>query len=87
MKTNKQEREYHKIKKANRQMHHDNVPEDEAIKNIMLEKLRLALSKLSADDLVLIDLLFTQLKSEREIKETVPFTTETTRKYLGIHLT
>ena len=26
-------------------------------------------------------------KSEREIKETVPFTTATTRKYLGIHLT
>ena len=26
-------------------------------------------------------------KSEREIKETAPFTTATTRKYLGIHLT
>ena len=33
MKTNKQEREYHKIKKANRQMHYDNVSEEEAIKN------------------------------------------------------
>ena len=26
-------------------------------------------------------------KSEKEIKETAPFTTATTRKYLGIHLT
>lgn len=38
MKTNKREREYHKIKKANRQMHYDNVPEDEAIKNFSYEE-------------------------------------------------
>ena len=38
MRTNKQEREYHKIKKANRQMHYDNVSEEEAIKNFSYEE-------------------------------------------------
>ena len=38
MKTNKQEREYHKIKKANRQMHYDKMPEEEAIKNFSYEE-------------------------------------------------
>ena len=38
MKTNKQEREYHKIKKANRQMHYDKMPEEEAIKDFSYEK-------------------------------------------------
>lgn len=38
MKTNKQEREYHKIKKANRQMHYDKMPEEEAIKDFSYEE-------------------------------------------------
>lgn len=37
MRTNKQEREYHKIKKANRQMHYDKMPE-EAIKDFSYEE-------------------------------------------------
>lgn len=37
MKTNKQEREYHKIKKANRQMHYDKMSEEEAIKDFSYE--------------------------------------------------
>lgn len=38
MKTNKQKREYHKIKKANRQMHYDKIPEEEAIKDFSYEE-------------------------------------------------
>lgn len=38
MKTNKQERKYHKIKKANRQMHYDKMPEEEAIKDFSYEE-------------------------------------------------
>lgn len=38
MKTNKQEREYHKIKKANRQMHYNKMPEEEAIKDFSYEE-------------------------------------------------
>ena len=38
MKTNKQEKEYHKIKKANRQMHYDKMPEEEAIKDFSYEE-------------------------------------------------
>ena len=33
----------------------------------MLDKLKSALNKLSAEELLLIDMLYTQLKSEREI--------------------
>lgn len=38
MKTNKQEREYHKIKKANRQIHYDKMLEEEAIKDFSYEE-------------------------------------------------
>ena len=41
--------------------------EDDVIHKIMLDKLRLALDKLSAEELFLIDMLYTQMKSEREI--------------------
>lgn len=40
--------------------------EEETVHNIMLEKLQCALSKLSAEELLLIDLLYLQTKSERE---------------------
>ena len=40
--------------------------EEETVQNIMLEKLQCALSKLSAEELLLIDLLYSQTKSERE---------------------
>lgn len=40
--------------------------EEETIHNIMLEKLRGALDKFSAEELLLIDLLYSQTKSERE---------------------
>ena len=39
---------------------------EETVHNIMLEKLQCALSKLSAEELLLIDLLYSQTKSERE---------------------
>ena len=41
--------------------------EDEVIHKIMLEKLSSALEKLSAEELLLIDMLYAQLKTEREI--------------------
>ena len=41
--------------------------EDDVIHKIMLDKLRWALDKLSAEELFLIDMLYTQMKSEREI--------------------
>lgn len=41
--------------------------EEEVIHKIMLDKLRTALEKLSAEELLLIDMLYTQMKSEREI--------------------
>lgn len=41
--------------------------EEDVIHKIMLEKLGNALAKLSAEELLLIDMLYTQLKSEREI--------------------
>ena len=37
--------------------------EEETVQNIMLEKLQCALSKLSAEELLLIDLLYSQTKS------------------------
>ena len=40
--------------------------EEETVQNIMLEKLQCALSKLSAEELLLIDLLYSQTKSEHE---------------------
>ena len=40
--------------------------EEETVHNIMLEKLRGALDKFSAEELLLIDLLYSQTKSERE---------------------
>ena len=43
--------------------------EEEVVHRIMLDKLRVALNKLSSEELMLIDLLFTQLKSEREISK------------------
>ena len=48
----------------------------------MLEKLASALEKLSADELLLIDMLYTQLKTEREISQItgVPQTTICYRK-------
>ena len=45
-----------------------NVEED-VIHKIMIEKLRLALDKLSAEELMLIDMVYTQMKSEREISK------------------
>lgn len=41
--------------------------EEEVVHKIMLDKLKSALNKLSAEELLLIDMLYTQLKSEREI--------------------
>ena len=43
--------------------------EEEVVHRIMLDKLRSALDKLSSEELMLIDLLYTQLKSEREISK------------------
>lgn len=43
--------------------------EEEVVHRIMLDKLRTALDKLSSEELMLIDLLYTQLKSEREISK------------------
>ena len=43
--------------------------EEEVVHRIMLDKLRNALDKLSSEELMLIDLLYTQLKSEREISK------------------
>lgn len=40
--------------------------EDEVVHKLMLEKLENALGKLSSEELLLIDLLYSQLKSERE---------------------
>ena len=40
--------------------------EEEAVHNLMVEKLKHAVNKLTSDELLLIDLLYTQLKSERE---------------------
>ena len=40
--------------------------EDEVVHKLMLEKLKNALGKLSSEELLLIDLLYSQLKSERE---------------------
>ena len=41
--------------------------EEKVVHKIMLDKLKSALNKLSAEELLLIDMLYTQLKSEREI--------------------
>ena len=41
--------------------------EEEVVHKIMLDKLKSALNKLSAEELLLIDMLYAQLKSEREI--------------------
>lgn len=41
--------------------------EEEVLHNLLLEKLDSALSKLTKEELWLIDMLYTQLKSEREI--------------------
>jgi len=43
--------------------------EEEVVHRIMLDKLRTVLDKLSSEELMLIDLLYTQLKSEREISK------------------
>lgn len=43
--------------------------EEEVIHNIMLQKLSKALEKLTAEELLLIDRLYTQMKTEREIAE------------------
>ena len=43
--------------------------EEEVIHKLMLGKLSKALEKLSGEDLLLIDLLYTQLKTEREISK------------------
>lgn len=43
--------------------------EEEVVHKIMLDKLRAALDKLSSEELMLIDLVYTQLKSEREISK------------------
>lgn len=43
--------------------------ESEVIHKMMLEKLRSALDKLSEEELLLIDLLYTKIKSEREIAD------------------
>ena len=40
--------------------------EEEIVHKLMLEKLKTTLGKLSAEELILIDLLYSQLKSERE---------------------
>lgn len=40
--------------------------EEEIVHKLMLEKLGNALGKLSSEELLLIDLLYSQLKSERE---------------------
>lgn len=47
----------------------NNNIEEEVIHNILMEKLRMALDKLSDEELMLIDLLYTQMKSEREISK------------------
>lgn len=39
MQTNKQERKYHKIKRANRQLHYENVLEEDAFKDFSYEEL------------------------------------------------
>ena len=48
----------------------------------MLEKLKNTIRKLSSEELLLIDLLYTQLKSEREVSEItgIPQTTVCYRK-------
>ena len=43
--------------------------EEEVIHKMMLEKLRTALDKLTEEELFLIDLLYSEIKSEREIAE------------------
>ena len=43
--------------------------EDDVIHKIMIEKLRAALNKLSTEELMLIDMLYTQAKSEREVSK------------------
>lgn len=40
--------------------------EDEVVHKLMLEKLKHAVNKLTSEELLLIDLLYSQLKSERE---------------------
>lgn len=41
--------------------------ENEAIQNVMIEKLKIALAGLSTEELSLINMLYSDLKSEREI--------------------
>lgn len=41
--------------------------EEDVIHKMMIEKLRVAINKLSAEELMLIDLIYTQMKSEREV--------------------
>ena len=54
--------------------------ENEAIQNVMIEKLKIALAGLSTEELSLINMLYSDLKSEREIAAILGISQKTVNK-------